>query len=244
MHTPTALIIAGKPYFHYHAYHHLNRDLDLKHTYVACCAESSENKFTCSYFDRSYRINVGHRCSWISINNYPYSRLPTFNILNNNEINESNSSFDCKQSIINCIVTFNSRLGISDRSVNTKEFKIMAFNIFHASNPSSEKELEFNNFLKTINRKVLKDTKINLAQKRRVELCRSLQGKYCNLIMDSGTFGGKSKLIVKVATPVENERHKKELYYKGSETTFLTTSIPSINYSFQTSQIIGSIKNL
>lgn len=42
-----------------------------------------------------------------------------------------------------------------------------------------------------------------MADEKRTLLCNTLKNKFCNLIVDSGTYGGKTRFLVKVGRPME-----------------------------------------
>jgi hypothetical protein len=198
---PTAICVNDRPYFKYFQFFLSSGVTDINHSWVACAEEDSNKQFRCNYCCRLENALFEHQSKWVPISQYPYSRLPL--LLKPTTIATKDKTQTPTQRLLDSIVLCFSRMGVADINIEKKEFHDMATAFFSASNPSEDSIIQFNKMLKTLTREKVSLTKKKLANIRRSQLCSSLQGKFCNLIIDSGTYAGKTRLLVKVGRPVE-----------------------------------------
>jgi hypothetical protein len=206
MYLPTAVNIQGKPYFKYYKYSIPQKKIiDKTHTYICCCEENTEKSKRCSYSIRYNHFNANHQPQWVDISFFPYSRIPEFVFSDISIINENDNSKI--ETLLDSIVMFFTRCAISDCVVEKPEFKQMILNCFNFSNSSFGSDQKFKSIINNFTRENLNNRKLKLAALKKEYLFQKLKGKFSNLIIDSGTYAGTKRLLVKVGRPIEKQTH-------------------------------------
>jgi hypothetical protein len=208
MYLPTPILINDIPFFKYYMYSINNGILNKDHTYETCCAETKDREQRCNFTIRSDHHKLPHIHLWISIDENPYSRLPPL-FLHNNNNNNNNNNFE-KINLLNSIAMFFINSATANVNIEKPEFINMAFSIFKMFRNTDDDDKKFISIIQSFNRKKVSYQKKILAEKRLKELKKTLKRKICNLIMDSGSYGGMKQLVIKVARPVEKQMNSKK----------------------------------
>jgi hypothetical protein len=103
---------------------------------------------------------------------------------------------------------------VANINVESKEFHEMSLEIFRSGLNKgivldvSKYGREFQQTMKSFTREKFSELKKELAEEKRLSLCKSLEGSIWNIIVDVGTYGGKSKLSCKVGRPHESKNKR------------------------------------
>jgi hypothetical protein len=203
MYSPTPIYVEGKCYFKYYPFILNTKEVKKGKSHLACGEENADHSLRCSYCARIDRVKFDHPPQWVSTYSYPYSRLPTFHELKKKE---SNNIVEIYDSLLMKTILFFNKCNIADRAIENNEFREFCMEIYKFNRKSTDFETEFINFMKTkYIREKFSEKKKEIAHQKRVRLCKSIKNKIINLIIDSGTYGNRTRLLVKVARPLEKK---------------------------------------